>query len=335
MKSILLTLITAFAFTSLLAQPNFTSADMPNVGDQDTLMILQYHPLTNNLDIETGSGYNWDFTALPFNVQNFIDIDSFRVKQHPESANFPNATIEEFKTGVSAQTLNLYSYNNDTLFIHRLGSPSTPWALSPMASILFPIAFNNSSVLTSNVYTGTNFSILAGQRTTTAHYDGFGTLNMPNGRTYGNVFRVKLIERDTNFVTHTITLATSYIWYKQGGQVPLLRLVYTGATNLYFVFGSKSNNTSSGTTGTGQANSTATLSLTPNPTTGRFQITLDGFSLTQHCTAQVYNLQGVLIQQASITKPISTLDLSHSPKGLYFVKITDGQKTLTQKVSLE
>lgn len=314
------------------AQPNFTSADMPNIGDTDSLMILQYHPLTNNLDTETGNGYTWDFSSLPFNVQNFIDIDSYRVPQHPVSAGYPNATIEEYKIGVTADNVNLYSYSNDTLIIHRLGGSSTGWALGPIESIAFPIAFNNASIINSNIYTGSGFGILVGQRKTTALYDGFGTLNMPYVKTYNNVFRLKLVEKDTNYVTNTSVVATTYIWYKQGGHIPLLRLVYTGAANLYFVFGSKGNGILAGVNG---LKNDLNLTIFPNPSNGLFQLAIDNLNVAKNSKIEIYTSQGNRIYQSEITNTKSDIDLSNHPCGIYSVKIYNGQYVLNKKIVIQ
>jgi len=304
------------------AQPNFTRADMPDIGDHDSIMILQYHPITNNLDTETDTDYNWDFSSLPFHVQNFIDIDSFRVKTHHVSEPFVNATIEEYKTGVTAQTVNLFSYSNDTLYIHRLGDISNNWALAPIASIAFPITFNNSSIINADIYTA---SILVGERRTTTLYDGFGTLLMPDNKSYSNVFRVRRTERDSSYVTNTSITYTSYIWYRQGGQIPLLQLVYTGAANLYFVFGSKANGTSSGID---DVNFRSDFTISPNPSNGKFEISVEGF-LPE--LIEIYNLQGEKVLQS---RTASEIDLSCAAKGIYIIKITSGTNKYLKKIIL-
>jgi hypothetical protein len=316
MKTIIFLILCSFTLSVSYAQPNFTTADMPNIGDNDTIMILQYHPLTNNLDTETGNSFNWNFSSLPFNVQNFIDIDSFRVKQHFVSKSFPNAAIEEYKTGVTGQTVNLYSFSNDTLYVHRLGDISNNWALSPLASIAFPITFNNSSVINSKIYTGTGFTLLVGERKTTTLYDGFGTLNMPNGKSYNNVFRIKQIERDTNYVTNTVTSTTSYIWYKQGGQVPLLRLVYTGVSNLYFVFGSKANGK---TSGINELKIVSNINIYPNPSKDLIQIQVNSYLLGSNYL--ITDQLGKILMTGKITSETISVDINKLNSGLYFFKI--------------
>ncbi len=332
MKQFIYLFFYSFTISIGYAQPNFTSSDMPNIGDYDTLMILQYHPITNNLDSETGNGYTWNFSSLPFNVQNLIDVDSFRTKQHFVSATYPNATIEEFKTGITGVTVNLYSYSNDTLIIHRLGSPSINYALGPIASIAFPILFNKSSVINAKIFTGSSFSVLVGERKTTTLYDGFGTLIMPNGKSHNNVFRIKQIERDTNYVTNAVTISTNYIWYKQGGQAPLLRLAYTGALNLYFVFGSKSNGS---TSGINETNNISVTNIYPNPSNGQFYFSIDDLMFHKNCKVEVCNVLGQTIYHSAIISSIFDIDLSSHPRGVYFLKLYSDQTIFTKYLILQ
>ncbi|MBI2271937.1 MAG: T9SS type A sorting domain-containing protein [Bacteroidetes bacterium] len=322
MKKTILSIICAFAFSTIYAQPNFTSSDMPNIGDRDTLMYLSYHAVTNNLDTETGNGYNWNFSSLPFNVQKLIDVDSFRIKTHAVSSPFTKATIEEYSTGTTGQKVNLYSYSNDTLYTHRLGdiSAGTNY-VPPIGTVVFPILFNNTSTINAFVYSS---SVLVGERKTTTLYDGFGTLNMPNGKSYSNVFRVKKIERDTAYSSHAVNTYTSYIWYKQGGQVPLLRLTYAGVSNLYFVFGSKSNNTS---TGIKEINELTAFLVYPNPFSS--QTTLHTDNTLKNAILAVYNSLGEQVKQINnISGQTITLSRDNLPGGLYFIQLMQANKTI-------
>ncbi|MFA4924455.1 MAG: T9SS type A sorting domain-containing protein [Ignavibacteriaceae bacterium] len=337
MKKIILSIICAFAISTSYAQPNFTSADMPTIGDQDTLMYLVYYGITNNLDIETGNGYTWNFSSLPFSMYpNFIQIDSFRVKQHYISVPFVNATIEEYVYDGTAGDINLFSYSNDTLYVHREGAVVTGATYVPPKPIIaFPITFNDSSVIN---YIGLPY----GERKTRVLYDGFGTLKMPNGKSYSNVFRVKKIERDTSYILNTTLTYTSYIWYKQGGQVPLLRLTYTGALNLYFVFGSKSNNI---TTGINERQNDRTVptefSLSQNfpnpfnPTTNiEFQIPQSGF-----VTLKVFDVLGkevaTLVNEEKKAGSYSVnFDASHLSSSIYFYTLKINNFIQTKKMIL-
>jgi len=182
---------------------------------------------------------------------------------------------------------------------------------------------NNLSVLTHNYYSNTT---LLGERKTSVVYDGFGNLQMPDNKSYTNVFRVKIIERDTSFIYNNSITYISYIWYKQGGQIPLLRLAYTGSSNLYFVFGSKSNGT---TSGINVVNFQSNFNISPNPSKGKFEISTSGFVPD---VIEIFNMQGEKVIQS---KTASEIDLSGATKGMYIVKITAGTYKYSKKIILE
>ncbi|HPH83786.1 MAG TPA: T9SS type A sorting domain-containing protein [Flavobacteriales bacterium] len=307
----------------LLAQPDFTRSDMPDIGDHDTVMFLNYIAIDNNLETETGNNYTWDFTFLPFaTYPNFIKQDSFRVKTHTLSQSFPDATIEEYIYDGTAGDLNLFSYSNDTLMVHRLGGVVAGLSNFPaMASMAFPYSYNETSEVNAYFHSG---SIVAGERRTTVTYDGFGTLQMPFGKTYSNVFRITKIERDTSYITNTTLTSTRYMWYKQGGQVPLLVLTYSGSLNLFFVLGSKSNATSLGLNPVNELS--ADIRILPNPSHGIFQIQTNDF---QSDKLEVFTVLGKKIYSGKSEKQ---LDLSGFPEGVYFVSISKGAKIITKKI---
>ncbi|UTW63949.1 T9SS type A sorting domain-containing protein [bacterium SCSIO 12741] len=307
---------------SLLAQPDFTKNDMPDIGDQDTILYLTYHAITNDLDAETGNGYNWDFSDLMFNL-GFYETDSFRTKQHPVSSTHPTATIEEFRQGSAGQFVSLFSYRNDTLFQHRTGGVSSGTSFNPpLASIVYPIGFNQSSDVTAPIFVGAN---QVGERRTTTDYDGFGTLKMPGNTNYSNVFRIKKVEVDTNYILKSTTTYTQYIWYKQGGGVPILRLLYSGASNLYFVYGNKTSE-GGGAPGPSALVSTPSnesIDLFPNPAKTWLQVT--GGDLEK---VEIWDQSGRKMETQWQADKISVEDY---PQGVYFLRASLSSGQLVQK----
>lgn len=72
-----------------------------------------------------------------------------------------------------------------------------------------------------------------------------------------------------------------------------------------------------------------TINIFPNPTNGKIHINVLGFNV-QHL--EVYNLLGERIfSQAGILSK-SEIDLSSEPAGVYFIKITNGEKMFTKKI---
>src|SRR5690606_19615132 len=142
MKKITFALLAFTALTSTaIAQPTFTTADMPDIGDQDTVINATYvNP--GDFDVETGNGYSWDFSGIVLN-NSLFDLEVFRAKTHPVSmqASFNPATIENYKTGVSAENIALFSFINDTLFMYRRGGITQGQSFTPpVGMIKFPVS---------------------------------------------------------------------------------------------------------------------------------------------------------------------------------------------------
>jgi hypothetical protein len=70
----------------------------------------------------------------------------------------------------------------------------------------------------------------------------------------------------------------------------------------------------------------------PNPSKGIFTISQQNKAQS----VEVYNLTGEKIySNTNISQSIFDIDISSSPKGIYFVKITDGEKTQTKKLVIQ
>jgi Secretion system C-terminal sorting domain len=71
----------------------------------------------------------------------------------------------------------------------------------------------------------------------------------------------------------------------------------------------------------------------PNPSSGKFKIKNIELQMTNY-KFEIYNLLGGKIYSNSkFNQPTSNeIDLSNSPKGIYFVKIYNGEKFYTEKI---
>lgn len=75
------------------------------------------------------------------------------------------------------------------------------------------------------------------------------------------------------------------------------------------------------------------FSLYPNPNKGKFNLAV---SRGKIINVEVYNVQGEKIHiTPNIIQTIYILDLSQSPKGIYIVKVYDGQNTFIRKIRVE
>ncbi len=305
------------------AQPNFTFADHPNIGDVGAYNHNPGYTPTGSLDTQTGNNYTWDFSSLTF-TQPFWAVDSFRVKTLPVSNNFPNATMEYYHSEAGGAHMELYSYSNDTLFLHRYGSPLNGQGYVPkIASIKFPIAFNGKSLITDTVFQG---SSILGIRTTEVLYDGFGTLNLIDGVNYNNVFRVKKVETDSSFLTESVVIYTNYIWYSQGGGAPLFRLYKvdfgTPSGNNYSAYSIKDATTS---VSENNMELDPNILVYPNPADNIIQ--LKGIANDQPYT--IYNVKGGEMKKGKVSAD-NKIHIQGFPSGTYFLQV--GEQSVIQFV---
>ncbi|MFD2602268.1 T9SS type A sorting domain-containing protein [Flavobacterium suzhouense] len=75
------------------------------------------------------------------------------------------------------------------------------------------------------------------------------------------------------------------------------------------------------------------ISIYPNPSNGIFKLELKG-ELAQDYALEIFNLQGQRVYQASLIN-FQEIDLSNQANGMYLMKFTDGQSTITKKIIKE
>ncbi len=78
------------------------------------------------------------------------------------------------------------------------------------------------------------------------------------------------------------------------------------------------------------------FSAYPNPSNGIFQVELQGFT-TKQLSLEVYDLLGKQIYQKQLTPQVShqeTLNLSKQPTGMYILKLNDGNRIWTKRLTI-
>ena len=80
----------------------------------------------------------------------------------------------------------------------------------------------------------------------------------------------------------------------------------------------------------------ANFKLYPNPNNGRFIIEFDDKTINK-INLEIYSLLGEKIFEKSDLNPQSSneIDLSDSPKGVYMVRILDGEKIYSEKIVIQ
>jgi chitodextrinase len=76
------------------------------------------------------------------------------------------------------------------------------------------------------------------------------------------------------------------------------------------------------------ANSLESFKMYPNPTNGNTVY----FNITENVSIKVYSILGKLIDSKNSTQNKNTLDISSLSKGVYLVRVTNGEKTVSRKL---
>jgi hypothetical protein len=84
-------------------------------------------------------------------------------------------------------------------------------------------------------------------------------------------------------------------------------------------------------TGIEKAGTQNAFQIMPNPSNGKFTITYNG---SINGLVEIYNIIGERVYQSTINNSASIINLS-AAAGVYFVKVTNGQKLFTQKLVIE
>lgn len=76
------------------------------------------------------------------------------------------------------------------------------------------------------------------------------------------------------------------------------------------------------------------ISVYPNPSNGKFYISIKDNRLSENFNLGIYNLQGKQIYQSS-NFSISEIELANQPKGIYFLKVYNGQSVYNEKIFIQ
>ncbi len=80
----------------------------------------------------------------------------------------------------------------------------------------------------------------------------------------------------------------------------------------------------------------ASVVVSPNPSKGMFKVNISGF--TGNVSIKVTNMNGAVVYNKAVANAAksSSVDVSlvNAPAGLYFVTVTNGKQTTTQKVNV-
>jgi hypothetical protein len=288
------TLLLSILFSNLLvAQPVL---DSMNIILGSTFNIYSLSNVNTGNIANNGADATWDLSSSTATLAGTAELLAMSATpyelQYPEA----NFAIKITPTGSTA----MYSLFNLTASIleevaNNVGSPSPVSFTNARTALVFPFTF---TLLDSDTYQKSG----QGQKTTTNHYDSYGTF-MANGVTVTNVVRNEIID-DGN---------TSYNFWTSSPVAPL----FQASSNGYIFWQSTSS------VGVMENSSNALFDVYPNPATNQLTIV----NKAKISLIEIYNIEGML----ELSTQKSVIDVSGLAAGVYFIRAHSEGGTVSQQ----
>jgi len=339
MRKLYIFIIILFGVLAMQAQPTLNyPTNAPSIGDEINMQYVDHGGLTPGA---SGAGVSWDFGTLTNGDQmNVLVVDPTTT---PYSGDFPTADVA-FSTGGIAFAYNVI----DNSGIYTLGYGADTGGVVILnvftnmeTMITYPFTFNSAfSDDFKGGFTAAGVELRqSGTVTTTG--DAYGTISLPIG-TFNNVLRVKSQRTQVDsmflgamFLQATVSSTVLYNWYTSSSTTPLFSLQTDNAgapTSAFY---------EEGTTGIDDSKTQIiNLMIYPNPATDNLTVSYSidfdaevNISVVNQLGQKVLNELKQYQQSGTITESI---DISNIPAGIYYVQVSNGNKSiLTQKLLIK
>ena len=356
-KKLLFTLLVAICSTAVIAQPTLTDANVvPSIGDNQ----LYYVADTNSvIDPTVGANVIFDYTMLRgygmTQTQYIVNPAST-----PNGATYPTATYADTSDATATNTRYAQVFGTDSLNtiglvanVQGFGTVVAEYSEDPEKMFAFPFNYGDNYV---DNYSG-DFTLLSqvtdAYGNATVNADAWGQLQLPNGVTIDSVMRVRTLEfllTDTIFITFPIPLTINPVqvngeiinYYKPSvSKFPLLSYIKGVIRQDGNVLDSNRTFISQyALPGVGikdELFADDDVQLYPNPasnemvtltinTSDNMQVSVDVINQLGQQVGQIYN--------GEIATGLRRFDLNTAnySAGIYFVRVSSGNKISTKKL---
>ena len=231
---LLLVILTGFP---LLAQPIFTSDHFLRIGDAGAYLGLD---ATGVQPGAAGNGVTWDFSGLSHKPDDDFEFRVDVPAAAPNTDAYPGTEFITMRVEEGDMVYDYYQSRSDRFFV--LGSEVSNVGVFRYTDVSFfaglPLGFGetNSAPIGGSYHFTSNFgptgtSALDGMASIT--YDGFGTLILPDGRSFTGVRRITFVREweEVGTIGGTDVTAhqkqTRYHFMEGDHSAPLFELVFT------------------------------------------------------------------------------------------------------------
>jgi len=281
-------------------------------------------PLDVEITVNGGTGLVWDFTEL-----SPIDPELMGYSYvAPEDTEYYNDfTDAEYAVHILASGVgNAYAYYSiNTEYIIELGEASSFGVTNtfPIKICALPIQLGNNV----DEYDFYNDGDLRWRHS--AQTNGSGTLNLPGGVSYNDVFLTSTqlhLDSWEEEEWYTESSQNNFSFYKAGFARPILEILnfYVDGEYDETAFWYYAGNTNQ----VEEANSNK-WSIYPNPATD--QLNIQSELQVESTQVAIFNIYGKLVSSQIITGSFSTLDISNLSAGIYVLSLKNSMQTINSQ----
>ncbi len=333
-------LLATLAFSFLGNTQSLTQANEPVIGDNLSMFLCD--SFTIDYAGISGTGVTWDYSTLLGIPNQTRLVEALDATTAANAADFPSS-VKAIKVESSMNSYITSTATERTSQGFVFNEPSLGDVVAKFSTdneILLTYPFSFGSVSTDN-FAGT-VSYVLGTPTTSpmtgnvySTIDGQGTMLFPGAITVPNVLRYHII--DTSVVTGTFLgdleiIRNQFEYYISTSNLPIFTIskltiqVVGGAEPINEFSLVLSSYAPSGYLAI-EENNSIDFSVYPNPSTDL--VTIRGeFS---DATGQVIDQSGRVLSSFNVSNN-TTVDVSSYENGVYFLRITDNDKTTTKTI---
>ena len=332
------------------AQITITSADVVTIG-KVIYQCTDSVKSTVKAGLDPGpSGANkiWNFSSLLSNAIDTLTITN--PNWLPHGSSFPTSNLAaQFTNGMEYYLKNsssgLYAVG---AYANFTGQGNSTIQISPNEELTsFPNTYNSSFQNTSGTEFKASFTQFPGYdslhykevKNTNSLTDGWGSITTPMATKNCIRQRAKVNTIDSSWVrssiTHQWTLVNSskdsswhFSWWANGVGLALLECDSTAGDTIRSINWLK---TAPVIGGVHEYSALSGVSTYPNPSSGNINISVP--AAVKEYTAEIYTALGEKVSTSSFAgNKESVVDLNTLPNGIYFLRITSKEGTITRKL---
>lgn len=354
LKNLLLTNLMVVAILSLIAQPQYSSKNLPSIGDVATYKRIEMGGFGNNEHRTVGENLTWDFSKVTGFTGKDITVTA-TTKSIANAKNGSKYTKAMMATEGSDGFYHYYSigkdkYNADAIFVEGYSEDAKNAGSVNLQDLVFtkgnmplfkyPMKYKDQygNFLNEDYqgkFTDGVFPVVNVSGRAFSNYDGYGTLKLPDGKTYTNVMKITRTHQYTaveGVLPNQTYNSLEIFWFAPEYKEPVC--IYFEDANaaqgkvgasikMYFI-----------TSGTKMSvndlsASESKVNVYPNPANNYVTIENEGVSNVSVC-----NVQGQVVISKEI-KDSETLDINTLAKGVYYIRIENEKTVVIKKIIKE